>query len=159
MVQTRGFSLIEIMVVILIIGIVTAIGLPRFLRSPVPVTQNFIHKLNTLVTEAAEQAQEKGEVRRVFFNFGSRTVEMQTGQGKPIAGAISIPQEIEVSDVVINGVSQFQVGAGRRPTFYFLINSDGVSQEVMLILADQTRPGPRTYEFYLNPFTSLFRVH
>ena len=159
MVEARGFSLIELMVVIVLIGIITAIGLPRFLRSPVPITQNFIHRLNTLVVDAAEQAQHKNEVRRVFFNFGPRIVEIQTGQGKRVAGQVNIPQQIEVSDVVINGVSQFQIGAGKKSTCYFLINAEGVSQEVLLILTEQTGSGLRTYEFYLNPFTSVFRVH
>ena len=154
----RGFTLIEIMVVIILIAIVTAIGLPRFLRSPVPITQQFIGKLNALVSEAAEQAQQKGEPRRVFFNLSARTVEIQSIQGKRVGGQLDIPLVISVSDVVINGVSQFQIGGGTKRTVYFLINAEGISQEVMLLLTAETKSGPRTYEFYLNPFTTLFRV-
>lgn len=154
---TRGFTIIELMVVILLIGIITAIGIPRFLRQPVPVTQQFIHKLNTLVIQAVEQALESSEARRVFFNISASTVEIQDIAGKPLGGSLEIPDEIQVSDVIINNVSQFAQGGVKR-TFYFLINAEGVSQEVRLMLVEQAPQGPRNFEFLLNPFTNIFRV-
>ena len=159
MVGKQGFTLIEIMIVILLIGIITAIGLPRFLRSPVPIAQDFIYRLNRVIMDASEQAQQHSEPRRVFFNLGARTVVIQTSAGHPVGGKLDIPKELEVTDVIINGVSQFQIGGGQKSTFYFLLNAEGESQEVQLMMTEQVSSGKsRLYEFYLHPFTSLFRV-
>lgn len=154
--EHRGFTIIELMVVILLIGIITAMGLPRFLRSSAPLAQDFTHRINVLVTEAIGQAQKEGEPRRIFFNLGARVVEMQSASGKRLGGTVEIPSPLEVSEVVINGENQFQRGGGR--TFYFLINSEGVSQEVLLSLEEKKGSATRTYTFYLNPFSGLFRV-
>lgn len=145
------------MVVILLIGIVTAMGLPRFLRSPTPVTQDFIHRVNVLVTDAVGEAQKEGEPRRIFFNLGARVVEIQTAGGKRLGGSLEIPPELDITDVVINGESQFQAGSGR--TFYFLLNPEGISQEVILYIQEKKGSSSRSYEFYLNPFSAMFRVH
>ncbi len=145
------------MVVILLIGIVTAMGLPRFLRSPTPVTQDFIHRVNVLVTDAVGESQKEGEPRRIFFNLGARVVEIQTAGGKRLGGSLEIPPELDITDVVINGESQFQAGSGR--TFYFLLNPEGISQEVILYIQEKKGSSSRSYEFYLNPFSAMFRVH
>lgn len=159
MVGKKGFTIIEIVIVILLIGIITAVGLPRFLRSPVPRAQDFIFRLNRLVMDASEQAQQQDEPRRVFFNLNQRVVTVQNITGKPTGGKLDFPPDLEVADVMINGVSQFQSGGGQKSTFYFLINAEGESQEVQLMITEQTKSGKsRTYEFYLHPFTSLFRI-
>jgi prepilin-type N-terminal cleavage/methylation domain-containing protein len=154
--QRRGFTIIELMVVILLIGIITAMGLPRFLRSPTPLAQDFTQRLNVLMTEAIGQAQKEGEPRRIFFNLASGMVEMQTQSGKRLAGTVEIPAPIEIIEVVINGENQFQRGGGR--TFYFLINAEGVCQEVLLSLEEKKLSATVLYTFYLNPFSGVFRL-
>lgn len=149
--------MIELVVVILLIGIITAIGLPRVLRAPIPVTQDFMHNLNTLISEARTQAQQEGEPRRIFFNLSGRTIEIQTAGGKKLRGSIEIPPTLDITDVVINGESQFQAGTGK--TVYFLLNPEGISQEVMLYIEEKKGGETRSFEFYLNPFLSIFRVH
>jgi type II secretory pathway pseudopilin PulG len=144
------------MVVILLIGVITAVGLPRFLRSPVPVTQDFIHRVNVLMTQAVSHAQRVNESCRIFFNLGARTVELQSAQAKGLGQSLTIPDTLTMTEVVINGESQFQVGSGQ--TFYFLINSEGISQEVMLYIDEKKGSITRSYSFYLNPFSVQFRV-
>ena len=154
-----GFTLIEIMIVLALIGIIAALGLPRVFRSPVPITQQFIGKLNSLITQAVEQTEQSGEPRRLFFNLTSRIVEIQTIEGKSAGGKLEIPSVIEVGDVVINGVSQFAIGSTTKSTFYFLINAEGISQEVQLLLNERiSSEKVRTTDFLLNPFSAFFRV-
>jgi len=154
--MARGFTLIELMVVIVLIGIITTIGLPRFLRSPIPLTQDFMHRLNVLIADASAQAQQHNEPRRIFFNMNARTVELQAVGGKPLGNPLTIPEALSIADVVINGESQFHTGTGR--TVYFLINPEGMSQEVVLSIEEKRGGSTRVYEFYLNPFSALFRV-
>lgn len=153
----KGFTILEIMVVILLIGVIAAISIPRFLRSPVPVAEQFMGNLNSMVIQAAEQAQQDGEPRRIFFNLLARSVELQDVADREVGGRLAIPDVLEITDVVINNVSQFQAGGIKR-TFYFLINADGISQEVRLIITEQTDQGEQSYEVLLNPFTSSFRL-
>lgn len=154
--QRSGFTIIEIMVVIILIGIITTIGLPRFLHSRVPIAQSFMHQVNLLVTDAVAYAQKEGEPCRIFFNLGAQEVELQTAQGKRVGGSLEIPSVLQVTDVVINGESQFQAGSGK--TFYFLVNPEGMSQEVHLTLEEKKGSTTRSYTFYLNPFLTSFRV-
>ena len=157
----HGFTIIEIMVVIFLIGIITAMGLPRFLRSRRSPTEEFIGRLNTLIGEGVETAQQTGTVQRIFFNFDAKTVELQSATGTPKGKPMSIDPSIELDDILINKKSPFVGGATKR-TVYFLINPEGISQEVVLFLIDHMarskNPRGGNYEFYLNPFTSVFRV-
>ena len=160
--MNKGFSLIELMIVILLIGIVAVIGVPRFLRSRQAGAQAFVARLNDLVSEAAVDAQRRGEPLRVFFSVSAKKISVQTLAGKAAGGSLAIPDSIELSDVIINGKSQFIAGGGEKDYVYFLINQEGISQEVKLILKDRAvatrNPSGGQYEFYLNPFTSVFRL-
>lgn len=154
--MSKGFTLIELMIVIMLIGVIAVMGVPRFLRPSRSEVQPFIAQLNGLVGQAASDAQQKGEPLRVFFSLSGKKIEVQTVKGKRAGGSITLPPTIEVVDVAINGKSQFG-GTGEKDFFYFLINQEGISQEVRLVLKDRVLAN-RQHEFYLNPFTSVFRV-
>ncbi len=158
----KGFSIIELMVVILIIGIIAAIGVPRFFKSPQRGIDTFIAGLNGLVSEAAVEAQRRGEPLRVFFSLSGKKITVEPAGGKTAGSSLALPESIEISDVTINGKSQFGAGSGEKDFVYFLINQEGISQEVRLMVKDRgiaaRTPGGGQYEFYLNPFTSVFRL-
>ena len=158
----KGFSLIELMVVILLLGIIATMGIPRFVRSTRNQTEDFIGRLNGLIGEGVYNAQLSAKVHKIFFDLIGRKVEVQTVAGALVQKGIEIPKAISFEDVKINGKSTFVAGGGEKKNFYFLIDPEGISQEVQLILIDEkvraenTRGGE--YTFYLNPFTSVFRL-
>ncbi len=158
----QGFTLIEIVIVILIIGIIAAVGVPRFMRSPTSQTEQFVGRLNGLIQEAVESAQRSGASKRIFVDLIGKNVAIQSVGGKQEGKAISIPDAVEVSDVFINDKSAFALGSGEKRNFYFLINPEGISQEVRLVLIDHgiraRSPRGGVFEFYLNPFTVVFRL-
>ncbi len=158
----NGFSLVEIILVILIIAIIATVGIPRVLRSPLSQTEQFMGNLNSLVRDAVDSAQQTGSTKRVFFNFSGKKVSIQSVGGKQEGRSIDIPDAVEVSDALINGRSAFSLGAGEKRDLYFLINSEGISQEVRLMLIDHNirarSPRGGAFEFYLNPFTAVFRL-
>lgn len=157
-----GFTLIEIILVILIIGVIATIGLPRFLRSPISQTEQFIGSLNSLTQEGIELAQLNKASKRIFFNISGKKVAIQSIGGKQDGRGIDIPDAVEISDALINGKSAFAMGAGEKRDLYFLINSEGISQEIVLVLTDHNikarNPRGGIFEFYLNPFTGVFRL-
>lgn len=158
----KGFSLIELMVVILLLGIIAAMGIPRFLRSPQVPSQDFIGRLNTITGEGVYAAQLTNKVHRIFFDLLGGKVEVQTAAGALVHKGIAIPKNVRIEDVLINGKSQFTAGVGDKRSVYFLINPEGISQEVELIIIDEkvraNNPRGGEYTFYLNPFTSVFRL-
>lgn len=158
----HGFSLIELMVVIVLIGIITAMGLPRFLRPGRPPSEQFMGRLNVLMSEAVDSSEQTHKVHKVLFNLPAKKVEIQTLSGHTVGKGIAIPDAVEIRDVVINGKSSFMEGGGEKRTVYILINPEGISQEVMLTLIDHkiraSNPRGGQYTWYLNPFTSVFRL-
>lgn len=152
-----GFSLIELMIVILLIGIIASIGIPRFLRSPRTETEQFIARLNALVADGAQLAMQTTQSHKVFFNLLSKKVELQSVADNKVKRSMDIPDHLAMENFIINGKTQFGEG-GEKRTVYFLINNEGVSQDVVMVLAVDTKQGTRSYEFYLNPFTGVFRL-
>ena len=57
------------MVAIFLIGIITAMGLPRFLRSRRSPAEEFIGRLTTLIGEGVATAQQTGTVQHSFLTL------------------------------------------------------------------------------------------
>lgn len=157
----KGFTLIELMIVILIIGIITSLGLPRILRGSLTQTEQFISRLNSLVQDGVQLALSTHEPQKITFGLTAKQVELQSIPDNKVRRTLAIPAVVDIEDVTINGKPQFTSG-GQRQAFYFLINPDGVSQEVVMLVHDvameKRSQHSGRYEFYLNPFTGVFRL-
>lgn len=158
--MTKGFTLIEIAIVILIIAIMANLGIPRFLRIGTTESERFIERLNALVQQGAQAAMQTDKVQKILFNLIAKKVELQDIDSNKSKKSIDIG-DIELKDFYINKKSQFMAGS-EKYTAYFLINPEGISQEVKIVIVDHKlqakNPKFGTYELLLNPFIPQFRI-
>lgn len=157
----KGFTLIEILVVILIIGIMASIGLPRVFSTRTTNAEQFVARFNALVAYGVQQAIAKSRVEAVFLNLLGKKVELMDSSNNKVEKTIDIPKEIEVTNFFLNGVSQFD-SSGKHESAWFYINDQGITQEVKIVFTDKEilskRPQSAYFEMNLNPFTALFTI-
>ncbi|MBA3954420.1 prepilin-type N-terminal cleavage/methylation domain-containing protein [Candidatus Dependentiae bacterium] len=150
-----GFSLIELVIVIALIGVITGLMLPRLRKRETSVGQDFIVRLNAFVQEGAQAALQTSHAQTITFNFASNTIERSPEQGR-----MTMPSELEFTDIVINGESQLATGKVTKTFFYIL--PDGTAQEVRILFVDHEQekllPNSGNYELVLNPFTVQFKL-
>jgi len=155
----KGFTVIELAIVLLIIGIALTVGIPRFGRIRPKPGEQFIVNLSALTQEASRQAQYQSKVQKVLFDFMTHKVELWDIDGKKEKKFIIIPDALDIKDFLINQKSQFGADV-KKHTAYFLINAQGITQDVKIFFIDhsiQTRgPNAGSYEIVLNPITAQF---
>lgn len=167
-----GFSFIELMVAMVLIGIMVAVVVPR-LRRPGPQPEDeFAKKLNLLTQGAATQAQLTGAVERIVFDFKSSTVFIEQLQpekeGQPqkfepvklgyLKTQIAIPEQIEIRNFYIKGKDEMVVGGGvSTPQIWFFITPEGLAQEVVINSINSDTQAERG--LVLNPFTAQFTIY
>lgn len=152
---SAGFTLIEIILVILIIGIAAQIGIPRVFRTRQNVTIDFISRLNNLVQAGIQAAIDSGEMHKVLFSLRAKQVELVSTVSNKTSMKIKMANEIALQDFFINGINQFKAMAEKDSAFFF-INTEGTAQNVKLILVDESKQPLIKSEFVLNPFTGRF---
>lgn len=140
-----GFTLIEIIVVMLVISILATISLPYFSTGPKVDPDEFVVNLNNITRQAVAEALRTQKNQKIIFNFEQNKVETDFGAN------ISIPEELEFNDLYV--ANKQEQDSGRA---YFLINSEGMSQEVRVNMIN-TQSG-NSFLLTLNPFTSRFRL-
>ena len=157
-----GFTIIELVIVMLIIGLMLSIGLPKLRNSFSTEIKSFVVRLNSLTEQAAQQAQKHNIVYKVIFDFITKKVSMVPiiNRQEYLKKDINIPESITIDDFLIDNKSQFIIGGGTKKSAYFLINPMGITQNVKIILIDNNLQKKNSsfgiYNIVLNPFTSHF---
>lgn len=161
-----GFTIIELIIVILIIGLLFSIGLPRFLNTGISGADKFIARLNKLTLEGAQKAQKFNKIYKVFINMAGKKIELlpnilnkeSTKSSNPELTE-TIPDSIELLDFFIDNKSQFTSSSSIKKNAYFLINSAGITQDTKVLFKDNNPKSKRgSYEILLNPFMAQFKL-
>jgi prepilin-type N-terminal cleavage/methylation domain-containing protein len=139
-----GFTLLEIVIVVGIIGLLLAAGLPRLFKLRVPAQQEFIARLNAFMQQGAQAALETSQVQTIRFNLARKVVERDNTQVQ-----VTIPEALKIQDIIINGESQID---DRTVEVRVYITPQGRTQNVKVLLSEQGR----TTTYSLNPFTVHF---
>lgn len=147
-----GFSFIEIIIVIMIIGVMAAVITPSLFRRPISERDSFISKLNVITQLGSQSAIRADQPRKILIDLLGKKVNLEDLNSQ-IEKTIDIPKDIEITDVFINNKTVFNLD-GKRVSAFFLINSDGLTQEVSIELEDLQVN--KKYRLVLNPFTKQF---
>lgn len=164
---TEGFSLIEIVVVLLIIGIIATFGLPRLFQKTVDRRKVFSTRLNAVTQTAWRGAVETQTVHRVVFDIEKGEVRAERAsragaldsyvaeQYVPVAPSrgmvrFDIDPLLVLRAIIIEGKDE----STDRTASWFFIDPDEASQEVTVTVADEKSGGDMS--LVLNPFTKMF---
>jgi len=162
----KGFSLLEMVIVIALIGIAMAIVMPSRKKSDRKIVPLFTQNLNTLLRKAYLSALEHTQAQKIYFDIKRGRVEVQQETDKKEwithnSLFVSIPQQIEFRNFYI-ATKQGKKDQLRQETndVWFFITSDGIAQEVVLNIVDITEKAAIPEAgLVLNPITLIFNVH
>jgi len=167
-----GFSLIELIVAIAIIGIMATIIMPRILNKPSNTLDTFIENVNLITRTGYEQAIITGNVHRIFFNMKAETpfIELQIEKHDKksstprefipvlipyIRTKFAVPPTVNIKNFYIKGIDE-ATGGTLKDAWYYILPS-GLSQEIIISISDTQKPIMRS--LVLNPFTVKFSVY
>lgn len=166
--KAAGFSLIEIMVVILIIGGMAALFVPTFFRrSSESATQTFVTDLNALMQVGVLEAMRTGLLHRVKFDLEKSHVMLEAAQHAdvdpqsisapfvPVFSAaaqtvIPLPDALDIRKFFIGKTDELAGGLKNKKVWLF-IGPDGSVQDVTMVIADTENE--QTVSLMTNPFS------
>lgn len=144
----QGFSLIEMAVVLLIVGIMLSIGIPMLNRRSVDYIGDFVIHLNRLVSNGVSMSAQDNKVAKiVIYLQDPKKIELEI-ENKVIE-MIDINSKIEFLDFTINGKNEIGIDK-----IWFFILPNGTTQEVLFSLKDDKHK----QSLVLNPFMGKFKL-
>jgi len=176
-IHKQGFTLIELMIVIAIIGMIAAVAIPNFRgRTPTYERNAALAKLNGLARFAWQNALTENKMHRVAFKLpGDVSLLIATGDYKldepvfmPLERdyahtTLKWPEQLEIKQFLIDQKDAMREIAGAKGTIWFVVMPDGLAQNVIInfidtkdVLPDGT---PKKFGLVLNPFSSQFKLY
>lgn len=144
----QGFSLIEIAVVLLIIGIMLSIGIPMLNHRSVDHINDFAIQLNRLVSNAVIMSAQSNKASKVVIYLQEpKKVEFELSN--KVVEKIEVDSNVEFLNFTINGKDEIGVDK-----VWFFILPDSTTQEVTFSLKDNKH----RQSLILNPFMGQFKL-
>ncbi len=169
-VMSKGFSLLEVVVVIALMAMIATIVVPRLTRRRVALKQQFTEQLNGLTRTAQLSAMMTGTLHRIFFDIKNGRIIIQQeaaqrdSQGHKqfvplkipyVTTSLPISKELDIDQFLVKGKKMMQSGEGIQFTgAWFYIVPEGMTQEVTLEVKE--RDTSKKFSLTVNPFTALF---
>lgn len=170
--KLRGFSLLEVVAVVVLLAIIAAIALPRLIKRRVPLRQQLIQELNHLSRTAQLNAMMTGKLHRIIFDPKKEHIQIEMeAEKRDSQGAIQfnplkipyvktsapLPKNVDIDRFLIKDKNLIKQGEGVQLTgAWFYIIPEGMAQEVTIGFRD--RDTSRTFSYSINPFTAVFSL-
>jgi len=167
---SKGFSFLELVIVVAIVVILAAIALPQLTRKQRSALETFLPSLNVLVGMVQTNAQITGKLHRIMFDFKNKKViaeaasDKKTTLGEPVfeplqshylKNFIAWPQQFEMNNFYIKDKDELRGGDTSKVWFY--ISPDGITQQISLTITDTSTD--QNVRYILNPFTAQFKKY
>ncbi len=179
--KNRGFSLLEILVVLLLIGVFTAIAIPTFRSITGSKLKSTANQLQGLIRDTYARASLSGKTCRIVFDMDKReywveessdTVKVKSQKqeeedekqardtGKPVKNPDFKAVEDELGekqklpeDVYFRSIwiDRFEERAGKGQIALYFF-PDGYTEEAQIVIADDPE-GKRLYDLVVEPLT------